>query len=279
MTLFIGALLLLACGGAAALALARRPSAAMATATASAVAGSALGLVASLSTLASGRAEALALPWGAPLAAFHVALDPLSAFFEVALFALAIPAALYGATYMRPHLGRRGLPAFLFFQNLLIASIALVFAARQAVLFLVAWEVMALASFLLVTFEHEHAEVRRAGLAFLVASHLGTAFLLAFFVLAAREVGSFDFDALATLRASPAVPAAVLGALALVGFGTKAGLVPLHVWLPEAHPAAPSHVSALLSGVMIKTGVYGLVRVLTWLPPASASTTGVPVTT
>jgi hydrogenase-4 component B len=266
--LFVAALLLIVAGGGAALALARRPAAALRVATASAVAGSALGLAASLRALAGGGVAALALPWTAPLATFRVALDPLSAFFEVALFALAIPAAWYGAEYMRPHVGRRGLPTFLFFQNLLVASIALVFAARQAVLFLVAWELMAVASFLLVSFEHERAEVRRAGLVFLVASHLGTAFLFAFFVLAARAAGSFDFDALAALRASPAVPAALLSALALVGFGTKAGLVPLHVWLPEAHPAAPSHISALLSGVMIKTGVYGILRVLLWLPPA-----------
>jgi hydrogenase-4 component B len=271
-TLFVLALVAFAAGAAASLLLARRPGAALRVGPASTVLGSALGLAAAARALAGGGGgEAFALPWGAPLAAFVIALDPLSAFFEVALFALAIPAALYGATYMRPHLGRRGLPAFLAFQNLLVASIALVFAARQAVLFLVAWEVMAVASFLLVTFEHQDAEVRRAGLVFLVASHLGTAFLFAFFVVAGREAGSLDFAAFDALRTSRTVPAAALAGLALVGFGAKAGLVPFHVWLPEAHPAAPSHISALLSGVMIKTGVYGLVRVVLWLPPAPAT--------
>ena len=270
MILHIGSLCVLVLGGLAALALARRPQLAIVAASGSAVLGSALGLASAIAVLV-GRPFAVALPWSAPHAALSIGLDPLSAFFEAALFALAIPAVLFGATYMRPHLGRRrALPAFLFFQNLLIASIALVFSARQAVLFLVAWEVMAVASFLLVTFEHEDEEVRGAGFVYLVASHLGTAFLFALFMLLGREAGSFEFGAFDALRASPAVPAALLFGLALVGFGTKAGLVPLHVWLPEAHPAAPSHVSALLSGVMIKTGLYGIVRVLSWLPPAPA---------
>ncbi|GEJ56896.1 proton-conducting transporter transmembrane domain-containing protein [Anaeromyxobacter diazotrophicus] len=271
MTLHLAALALLLLGGLAALALGRWPALALRAGTASAVAGSALGLAAALAALAGGGEQLFTLPWTAPLAAFRVGLDPLSAFFEVALFALAIPAAIFGHAYMRPHLGRRGLPGFLFFQNLLLAAMALVFSARQAVLFLVAWEVMAAASFLLVVFEHEDAEVRGAGLVYLVASHLGTAFLFALFVLLGRQAGSFDFEAFAAARgAGPAVPAALLFALAVVGFGTKAGLVPLHVWLPEAHPAAPSHISALLSGVMIKTGVYGILRALLWLAPAPA---------
>ena len=115
-------------------------------------------------------------------------------------------------------------------------------------LFLVAWEVMTIASFVLVTFDDEKLQVRRAGFVFLVASHVGTAFLFALFLLLGRAAGGFDFVRFEALRASgPAAPA-LLFALGLVGFGTKAGLVPLHVWLPEAHPAAPSHVSALLSG-------------------------------
>jgi formate hydrogenlyase subunit 3/multisubunit Na+/H+ antiporter MnhD subunit len=122
---------------------------------------------------------------------------------------------------------------------------------------------MALASFCLVTFEDERDEVRDAGWTYLVATHLGTAFLLAFFVLLGRGSDTLDFD---RLYAAPA-DASLLFLLAVVGFGTKAGFVPFHVWLPEAHPAAPSHVSALMSGVMIKTGIYGLVRMLTVLGP------------
>ncbi len=270
MALHLAAVAVLLAGAALPLALSRWPSVALATGTGAGLLGSALGLASAVSALVQGGAGTISLPWSAPLAELTVGLDPLSAFFEVALFGLALPAVAFGGTYLRPHLGRRGLPTFLCFQNVLLAAMALVFSARQAVLFLVAWEVMAVASFLLVTFEHEREEVRSAGFVYLAASHLGTAFLFALFILLARGAGSFGFDAYAAARAAPAVPAALLFALALVGFGSKAGLVPLHVWLPEAHPAAPSHVSALLSGVMTKAGLYGIFRTLSWLPPAPA---------
>ena len=270
MSLHLWSLAILVSGGSAALLLAPRPRWALHVATASAVAGSALGLVGALGALARGTLSTVTLPWSAPYTSFTIGVDPLSAFFEVALFAISIPVALFGHAYLRPRLGRRSLPSFLFFQNLLLASMALVFSARQGVLFLVAWEVMAVSSFLLVTFDHDDAEVRGAGLTYLVASHLGAAFLLALFVLLGRAAGSFDFADFEALRGGVAAPLLLL-ALAVIGFGTKAGLVPLHVWLPEAHPAAPSHVSALLSAVMIKTGLYGILRVLLWLPAPPAT--------
>ncbi len=271
MTVFLVAIVVLVGGGVVALASARHPARALFIATGSGVLGSALGLVSAASALAGGADVTRSLPWNALNASFSVGVDPLTAWFELALFAIAIPAVVFGAGYMRPHLGRRSLPSFLFFQNALLATIALVFAARQAVLFLVAWEGMALSSFFLVSFEHDDADVRSAGLVYLVASHLGTAFLFGHFVLLARGSGSFEFASFAAAgRAAGPALAFVLLALAVVGFGTKAGLVPLHVWLPEAHPAAPSHVSALLSAVMIKTGIYGILRVLQWLaPPAT----------
>jgi hydrogenase-4 component B len=146
---------------------------------------------------------------------------------------------------------------------------AVVVVARSAILFLMAWEVMTLASYLLVTFEHEEAEVRRAGFVYLLAAHAGVACLILLFLLLGRNAGSLDFAAFhaATPAATPL--AAVLFALAAVGFGIKAGVVPLHVWLPEAHAAAPSHVSALMSGVLIKVGLYAFLRTLTFLPPAA----------
>ena len=108
-----------------------------------------------------------------------------------------------------------------------------------------------------MTFEDEKDSVRKAGWTYLVANHLGTAFLLALFILLGAKSGSLDFD-----RFTPTPQAALLFLLAVIGFGTKAGFVPLHVWLPEAHPAAPSHVSAVMSAVMIKTGIYGLMRTM-----------------
>jgi formate hydrogenlyase subunit 3/multisubunit Na+/H+ antiporter MnhD subunit len=119
-------------------------------------------------------------------------------------------------------------------------------------------------------FDHERAGVRRAGWTYLVATHLGTAALLVMFVLAGEAAGSFEFSDFARLSSAPPPFATLLFLLAVVGFGTKAGFVPLHIWLPEAHPAAPSHVSAVMSGVMIKTGIYGLVRMLVLLGPPIA---------
>ncbi|ABC83420.1 proton-conducting transporter membrane subunit [Anaeromyxobacter dehalogenans] len=268
MTLYVAALAVLVAGGLAALAVSARPRLALAVGSASAALGCALGLAASLAALRAPPA-ALDLPWPVPFGALALGLDPLSAAFATAVFALGLAASIYGAGYLRPQADRRAMGPFALFFALTLASMALVVAARQAVLFLVAWEGMTAASFLLVAHEHEDASVRRAARTYLVASHLGAAFLFALFLVLGREAGSLRFEAFAALRAGGA-PAALLFLLALVGFGTKAGLVPLHVWLPEAHPAAPSHVSALMSGVLVKMGVYGILRVLTFLPPAPA---------
>ncbi|ACL67119.1 NADH dehydrogenase (quinone) [Anaeromyxobacter dehalogenans 2CP-1] len=268
MTLYLAAVGVLVAGGLVALAASARPRLALAVGSVGAALGCALGLAASLAALRAPPA-ALDLSWPVPSGALALGLDPLSAAFATAIFALGLAASVYGAGYLRPQADRRSMGPFALFFALTLASMALVVAARQAVLFLVAWEGMTAASFLLVAHEHEDASVRRAARTYLVASHLGAAFLFALFLVLGREAGSLRFEAFAALRAGGA-PAALLVLFALVGFGTKAGLVPLHVWLPEAHPAAPSHVSALMSGVLVKMGVYGILRVLTFLPPAPA---------
>ncbi len=235
----------------------------------SACLGCAIGLWPTLHVLAGAPADSLRLPWPVPGGEFHVRLDVLSAFFLVPVFILTPLAAIYGGEYLSGWRGRRSLGASWFFFNLFVAGMALVLVARQALLFLFAWEVMSLAAFFLVTFEHEKPDVRTAGWVYLIATHLGTAFLLALFLLLGRHAGSLDFDRFMDCARLPAPTATAIFALALVGFGTKAGLVPLHVWLPEAHPAAPSHVSALMSGVMIKVGLYGILRTMIFLgPPA-----------
>jgi hydrogenase-4 component B len=227
-----------------------------------AILGSILGLISVVPVLLGATPLFLHLPWEVPYGSFAVALDALSAFFLLPIFILSGVAALYGSEYLQIYWERKSLGSSWFFFNLLVASMTLVVIARNGVLFLVAWEVMALASFFLVTFEDEHEQVREAGWVYLVATHLGTAFLLVLFVLLGHEHGSLDFD---QFTASTGADAVFL--LAVIGFGAKAGFMPLHVWLPEAHPAAPTHVSALMSGVMIKTGIYGLVRILTFLGP------------
>ncbi len=267
MNLYLAALAVLAAGALAGPLLARRPALALTVGSALAVAGSLLGLAAVLPFLLGAPPIDRVLPWSEPLGAFHLRLDPLAAFFQAALFAVAVPASAFGASYMKPYLGRRPMGAFVLSYGVLLLAISLVLAAADGVLFLVAWEAMTIASFVLVTFDDEKLQVRRAGFVFLVASHVGTAFLFALFLVLGRTSGGFDFVRFEELRGAGAAAPWVLFTLGLVGFGTKAGLVPLHVWLPEAHPAAPSHVSALLSGVMIKTGVYGLLRLLGFLPP------------
>ena len=228
-----------------------------------------LGCIPAIQVLLGGTAEQLHFPWPVPFGEFFIELDPLSAWFLLPTLLLSALSAIYGVGYLRSWQGRRSLGPVWFFYCLLVLGMVLVLLARNAVLFLVAWELMALASFFLVTFEHERESVREAGWIYFVATHLGTAFLLAFFLLLARETGSMDFTVWAEKGIQTQGLAGILFLLAVVGFGTKAGFMPLHVWLPEAHPAAPSHVSALMSGVMIKTGIYGLLRAFTFLgtPP------------
>jgi formate hydrogenlyase subunit 3/multisubunit Na+/H+ antiporter MnhD subunit len=232
--------------------------------------GGALGLLAAVQGLLGGTIESMSIPWSMPGGELHLGMDPLSALFLLPITGLGLLGAIYGAGYQRGGDAKK-LGVGWFHYNLLLASMVVVVTSRNAILFLIAWEVMALSSFFLVTHEHEKPHVRTAGWIYLVATHLGTAFLLALFVILGEKAGSYEFSAFARVGGtlSPGLSIAAFF-FALIGFGAKAGFIPLHVWLPEAHPAAPSHVSALMSGVMIKTGIYGLIRLLACLgaPPA-----------
>ncbi len=237
-------------------------------------AGSALacaaGATAALAALLGGEESSLRATWSLPVGELHVALDALSSFFLVCVFLVSGLSAVYGGGYLRAYIGKRRLAPALFFFNLLVASMAVVAIARDGILFLIAWEVMSLASFFLVTFENEREDVRRAGMTYLIASHLGVVLLFVLFAVLGRGAGTYDFDTFVAASAPAAGLANICFLLALVGFGTKAGFWPVHIWLPDAHPAAPSHVSALMSGVMIKMGIYGLLRTLTFLGPPPA---------
>jgi formate hydrogenlyase subunit 3/multisubunit Na+/H+ antiporter MnhD subunit len=263
MVLLLAATVLLVVSGCAALLIPQSSRWPNAVGAGGAVSGCLLGLIPAARTLLGVPSSSLHLAWQIPGGSFFVELDALSAFFLLPILGLSALAAVYGSEYLLAYREKKWLGPPWFFFNLLVASMVLVVVARNGVLFLMAWEVMALASFFLVTFEDESDSVREAGWTYLVATHLGTAFLLAFFLLLGGGSGSLDFD---RLGAAPA-QASLLFLLAVVGFGTKAGFMPFHVWLPEAHPAAPSHVSAVMSGVMLKTGIYGLVRLLSVLGP------------
>jgi len=199
------------------------------------------------------------LPLGLPDLPFHVRVDSLSAFFLTLLGAAAAAVSLFSAGYFRS--GEGTAPGLICFEyHAFLAAMALVLVADDAYLFMVAWESMALASFFLVTTDHRIPEIRRAGFLYLLIAHVGAiAILLCFGVLQGGS-GDYTFGGMRSMVLQGAWPS-IAFFLALVGFGAKAGLLPLHVWLPEAHPAAPSPVSALMSGVMLKTAIYGLLRV------------------
>lgn len=262
MWLFIAGLALLLAGALLALVVQGAPRLSSLLGVCGAVSGSLLSLAGAAGVLCSGRAAALDAPWPIPLGSFSLGIDPLSAAFIVPIGLVVAVAAIYGRPYMHGSYQPSKIGLSWFFFNLLAAAMLLVVAARNGLLFLVAWECMSLASFFLVLTDHERDSARHAGWVYLAAMHLGTAALLVLFLLLGRTSGTLDFD---RFVCQPGL-AGALFVLAVAGFGTKAGLIPLHVWLPEAHPAAPSHVSAVMSGVMIKTGIYGLVRTITFLP-------------
>jgi formate hydrogenlyase subunit 3/multisubunit Na+/H+ antiporter MnhD subunit len=234
----------------------------------SAMIASAFGLVPALRTLTTGTAEALSLPWSMLGAQLVLGLDPLSALFLVPLLILTALCALYGSGYLAGNRKRSVAFSWSYF-NLLTASMIGVLVARGALCFLIAWEVMSLASLLLVVFDHQEPKVQQAGWTYFIATHIGTSLLLVMFLLMAQAWGDgvFAMQGLPPLSGPVTV---IVFICAIIGFGCKAGFVPLHVWLPEAHPAAPSHVSAVMSGIMIKMGLYGILRVLTVIGPPPA---------
>ncbi len=194
-------------------------------------------------------------------------IDSLSAFFLLAIFSISLLAVVYSYHYMHDEKQARRTSANYFFFGLLIGSMALVVSAGNLVAFMLAWEIMSLSSFFLVVYNYEDEGNRRAGYLYFVFSQAGAMFLFAAFGLMYAQTGDLGFDSAATL---PETAKMLVFILAFVGFGSKAGVFPLHVWLPHAHPAAPSHISAVMSGVMIKTGVYGILRmyaILDWQTP------------
>ncbi len=270
MVWFLTAIAILLAGGLLSLVFGKSPKGACLIGAAATLLGGAAVLLPALGVLISGQSQSLRQAWPLlPFGSANMEIDALSAVFVVVIALVTMLAAVYGGEYLQMYAGRTNLGVSWFFFNLLAASMLLVVVARNGVLFLASWELMSLASFFLVTLEDEKESVRRASWIYLVAMHLGTAFLLALFLLLGKNAGSLDFERLSAGTTYPGstAPSGVLFLLALIGFGTKAGFIPMHVWLPEAHPAAPSHVSAVMSGVMIKTGIYGLLRMLTLLGP------------
>jgi hydrogenase-4 component B len=231
--------------------------------TAGATVGSTAGLVLALDALIRGVPFQLEIPQLLAVAGgVSLRLDRLGAFFLLVVEVVAIPSALFGGAYSRVYEGTHSLRLLGVMLNFFLLALTLVPFADNVVTFLLLWEAMSVASYFLVLTESDQRETRQAGLWYLAMAHGGLVLLMAAFLLLGANAPSTGFADLRT--AAAALPADTRNAvffLVLLGFGSKAGLVPLHVWLPLAHPAAPSHVSALMSGAMIKMGVYGLLRV------------------
>jgi hydrogenase-4 component B len=231
--------------------------------TAGAIAGGGAGLALALLALIREPAFRLEIPQLLAVAGgISLGLDRMGAFFLLVVEVVAVPAALFGGSYSRAYEGVHSLRLFGVMLNLFLLALCLVPFADNVVTFLFLWEAMSVASYFLVLTESDQRENRQAGLWYLAMAHGGLVLLMAAFLLVGASASSSGFADLRAAAASlPAQTRNAVFVLALLGFGSKAGLVPLHVWLPLAHPAAPSHVSALMSGVMIKMGVYGLLRV------------------
>jgi formate hydrogenlyase subunit 3/multisubunit Na+/H+ antiporter MnhD subunit len=196
--------------------------------------------------------------WGLPIGALSLRLDPLSAAFLLPVGVVGALGAVYGVAYLRAHSHGGPIGGSMAAYQLLLLSMTVVVTANDLVLFLVAWEVMTLSSWALVVTDQKEPSVRAAGFQYLVASHLATAALF-LLVLSLSAGSTYEIDALSGVAVTPP---SVLFLLAAVGFGTKAAMVPFHVWLPDAHSAAPPHVSALMSAVMVTMGFYGFARFL-----------------
>ena len=227
-----------------------------------AMAGSAAGCALSLAILIPGTPLHVEIPLSLPFGVIALHADRLSAFFLGVISLLGAAVSAYSLGYADEYTDRKSMELLVTLYNLFLLSMTGVVLAGHALLFLFFWEVMSFVTYFLINFEHEDAASRRAAFLYVVMAHTGTALLVVMFLLLFSRTGTMDFTALS--GAGSRIPAAVQSAVflcAIAGFGVKAGIIPFHIWLPEAHPAAPSNVSALMSGVMIKMGIYGIVRV------------------
>lgn len=233
------------------------------------LAGVVAGLVAVALALAVPGGLVLTLPWSVPGGALALTIDGLAAIFLLPAFLLIGAGAIYATGYWPLQQQPASGTWVRFFYALTAAGIVVVLAANNGVLFLLSWEFMALTGYFLICTERDQDDAQQAGFLYLACTHTSVLALFALFGLLTAASAGLVLPAAASLDGATASGSAIF-LLALFGFGLKAGIMPLHIWLPRAHAAAPSHVSALMSGVMIKTGIYGIMRVTTFfhdIPP------------
>lgn len=227
-----------------------------------AVVGSLLGIFFSVSLFTSGHdLSFFAVQSIFPLLSFSFHIDKLAAFFIFIISLITLFSSIYAFGYVKHFYKKYNIGDLGFFYHLFILGMLFVVSASNGIFFLVAWEVMSVASYFLVVYDRNNEANLKAGFLYLVMTHIGTVFIIVAFLLLYKVTGSFEFEAIkAGAYLIPSSVKDVIFVLAMIGFGTKAGIIPFHIWLPAAHPAAPSHVSALMSGVMIKTGIFMMIR-------------------
>jgi hydrogenase-4 component B len=267
--LLIGAALLAALSGVPLLLRILNPNLGQRLATYLMVVAAAGGLVGAVMTLLHRRHVTYQIAWPFPFGPAECGIDPLTAFFALPILIVASCCSIYALDYWPARHNPRTVHKLTFFFGLLVSSMLFVIMSRSAGVFLLAWEIMALAAYFIITTDDHKPEVRDAGTLYMICTHTGTLALFAMFALLNNYTGSFTFPAAGSLIASAPLATAIF-LVALFGFGFKAGLMPLHIWLPSAHANAPSHVSAIMSGVVLKIGIYGLVRTLSFF-------TGIPL--
>jgi hydrogenase-4 component B len=221
------------------------------------------GIGGAVAVLVTGRTELYVISWTLPFDTCEFGVDPLSAWFLLPVFLIPGCSALYSRGYWPAQNNPGTVRKLTVFLGILTAAMSMVVMARNSIIFLVAWEIMALACYFILTTEDDKPEVRDAGTLYLITTHAGTLALFVLFSLLRSVHGSFLFPAAGSLPAAPLIATAIF-ACASIGFGMKAGIMPLHIWLPSAHANAPSHISAIMSGVVLKIGIYGLIRTLSF---------------
>jgi hydrogenase-4 component B len=227
-----------------------------------AITGSLYGLIFSICLILTGRTLLITSHSASfPLLSMSFHLDLLAAFFIFVISLIALFCSIYGFGYIKHYFKQYNIGALGFFYNLNIASLILVVTAANGLFFLIAWELMSITSYFLVVYERNDKKNISAGYLYLIMTYVGTIFIMLSFLLLFKYTGSFDFAIIrANIALVPQTIKDIIFIFALIGFGTKAGIIPFHIWLPAAHPAAPSHFSAMMSGVMIKTGIYMMIR-------------------
>ncbi|WP_422698535.1 proton-conducting transporter membrane subunit [Desulfosarcina cetonica] len=256
MNLFLLAVLIITAGGILAILLARQFTLMRLVAVLGIAGGAGLGMLDAFSRLLYDTPLTFSAARLGPFP-LEFSIDALAAFFLIAIFGICLLAAIYSFDYLRHAPKGLGTAASYLFFSLLAVSMALVVTAANLITFMLAWELMSLTSFFLVILDYKAPQNRKAGLLYFIFSQVGAMFILVAFALMYRYTGSFALDA----NGLDTTAKWLVFVFAFIGFGSKAGVFPFHVWLPHAHPAAPSHISAVMSGVMIKTGIYGILRI------------------